>query len=124
MKVLSAIILIAVLGMALFGFLAMGNEMMTNTCLATIVHGSACASENNFGMADYHVSALKYFSTLVFPALIALLSVLTFFVVSNIFQVLPEVSFVRNFSFELKKYEQPRDRILSWLSLFELSPNR
>ena len=130
MKILAAILLVSFLGMILFGFLVMNNEMQGGAaqCLANLVQNGSCQNQSNLGIAAYHISAIKFFSTVVFPALtvssLAIFAIVEFFLKKDLLgELIARISFLAETDFQLlDNLKKPKQKIVSWLSLFELSP--
>ena len=122
MKLFLTILLIAgIAGGATVSFLTMNNH---GGCVASQAAGAVCPQSNALAYIGIHVDFLRSFSTAFLVMILAIfsgLAVLVFFSFGDNFY-LNKNFFVR----ELKKASvtnKSKDRRISWLSLFENSPN-
>lgn len=124
-------LIISFLGIGIFGFALFDHSMMTGSnvgCVASIIEGAKCPT-SIMAMTIHHFSVLQALTTTL-PStsnLILLLAYLLLISVSILlfnkslfplqFEVLPQR--IRDLTLH---YLHSRQKIASWLSLFELSP--
>jgi len=130
MKYLVLLFFISFIGIAIFGFALfdMGPNYSDN-CIASAIDGKTC-STNITDMAIHHISSFQTFTTALISPTIgwSLLLAFLFFILFSIFIFYKNILHLKlaylflrlkdlafNFFFE-------RQKIISWLSLFELSP--
>ena len=132
MKYLASLFLIvSVVAISLFGFSLFGHAMMegsNNGCVASAIDGTACPT-GIMAMTLHHVSAIQTLMTTMPPvsswllllASLLLVSVSIFLFYKNLLLPKPELlpQRLRDLSFNHLRCQQ---KIISWLSLFELSP--
>ena len=122
------LLIISFAGMGIFGFALfdMGPENGGN-CLASAIDGTEC-SANIIDSAGHHISAVKTFTETIVPSSDGLLLLLAFLFLIFIFSfhknlLYPKLEFfpqhLRNLIFNSFYSKQ---KIISWLSLLELSP--
>lgn len=128
MKLLPGILLVGFISIAVFGFMAMNDNHETG-CIATTVNGGVCPAQDPLGLANFYLSAFRYFSNAVFSGNFAsfFLAVLVSALISS--AVLSEKIFfsVKTFTSEQKRYFESflpsfRQTIVRWLALRENSP--
>ena len=133
MKYLATLLLIiSVVGMGFFGFSLFDHAMMdgSNTgCVASTIDGTVCPT-SIMGMTLHHISTLQTLTTTVMPSisswLLLLASLLLVLVSIFLFYknlLLPKLDFLPQRLQDLTLHSlYSKQRIISWLSLFELSP--
>lgn len=133
MKYLVTLLLtISFAGVGVFGFSLFNHAMMDGSnsgCVASSVDGTECPT-SIMAMTLHHVSALQALTTTVVPpiaswllllASLLLLSVSIFLFYKNL--LFPKLEFLPQRLRDLTLHSlYSKQRITSWLSLFELSP--
>ena len=133
MKYLATLLLImSFAGIGIFGFTLVNHAMMdgsNNGCVASAIDGTECPT-NIMAMASHHVSAIQTLTTtlpassnwLLLLASLLLVSVSIFLFYKDF--LLPKLEFLPQRLRELTLHSlHSKQRIISWLSLFELSPS-
>lgn len=131
MKYLATLLLItSFAGIGIFGFALVDHNMQSqdNDCVASAIDGTECPT-NIVAMTSHHVSAIQTLTTtlpassnwLLLLASLLLVSVSIFLLYKNL--LLPKLEFLPQRLRDLTLHSlYSRQRITSWLSLFELSP--
>ena len=133
MKYLATFLLImSFVGIGIFGSTLFDHAMMDGSdsgCVASALDGTACPT-SIMAMTLHHVSALQALTTTVVPpisslllllASLLLISVSIFLFYKNL--LLPKLEFLPQRLRDLTLHSlYSKQRITSWLSLFELSP--
>ena len=132
MKYLATLLLImSFVGVGIFGFALFDHAMMDGSnggCVASAIDGTECPT-NIVAMVSHHISAIQTLTTtlpassnwLLLLASLLLVSVSIFLFYKNL--LLPKLKFLPQRLRELTLHSlYSRKRIISWLSLFELSP--
>ena len=133
MKYLATLLLIvSFAGMGIFGFSLFDHAMMDGSnsgCVASAIDGTVCPT-SIMDMTLHHISVLQILSTTTVPsgsnwllllASLFLVSVLIFLFYKDL--LLPKLEFLRERLRDLILHSlQSKRRIVSWLSLLELSP--
>ena len=133
MKYLATLLLIvSFVGIGIFGFALFDHAMMDGSnsgCVASAIDGTECPT-NIMAMASHHVSAIQTLTTtlpassnwLLLLASLLLVSVSIFLFYKDL--LLPKLEFLPQRLRDLTLSSlYSRQRITSWLSLFELSPS-
>ena len=133
MKYLATLLLImSFAGIGIFGFTLVNHAMMdgsNNGCVASAIDGTECPT-NIMAMASHHVSAIQTLTTtlpassnwLLLLASLLLVSVSIFLFYKDF--LLPKLEFLPQRLRDLTLHSlYSKQRIISWLSLFELSPS-
>ena len=131
MKYIASLLLImSFVGMSIFSFAIFDHDMNSsnNSCIASIIDGTVCPMSIT-GMILHHISALKTFITTV-PSISNWLLLLVFllFIPVSIFPFYKNLLFPRAKSLSQRlrdltfNFLYSKQKIVSWLSLFELSP--
>ncbi len=133
MKYLATLLLItSIVGIGIFGFVLFEHGMMDGSnsgCVASAIDGTACPT-SIMGMTLHHISALQTLTTTVVPpisnlllllASLLLVSVSIFLFYKNLLYPKPELLRERLQDLTLHSLYS-KQKITSWLSLFELSP--
>lgn len=117
----ASILLIIYLFFAIFAIAIDDSHHSTGKCLSVTINGYACPnSADDYNLANFHIKALKTFSTSILNywifenlklADLAVAIILILKIISSRFQK----SIIRRFHIYHSSH-------LSWLSLFELSP--
>ena len=132
MKYLATLLLIvSFVGIGIFGFALFDHAMMDGSnsgCVASAIDGTECPT-NIMAMASHHVSAIQTLTTtlpassnwLLLLASLLLVSVSIFLFYKDL--LFPKLESLPQRLRELTLHSlYSRKRIISWLSLFELSP--
>ena len=133
MKQFATLLLImSFVGVGIFGSALFEHVMMdgsNNGCVASVVDGTTCPT-NIMAMTLHHVSAVQSLTTTIVPpigslllllASLLLISISIFLFYKNL--LLPKIEFLPQRLRELTLHSlYSKQRIVSWLSLFELSP--
>jgi len=132
MKYLATLLLIvSFVGIGIFGFALFDHAMMDGSnsgCVASAIDGTECPT-NIMAMASHHVSAIQTLTTtlpassnwLLLLASLLLVSVSIFLFYKDL--LLPKLEFLPQRLRDLTLHSlYSKQRITSWLSLFELSP--
>ena len=132
MKYLASLLLIiSFVGVGIFGFALfdMGPNHLSTGCVASIIDRTTCPT-SIVGMTMRHISTFQTLTTVVVSsgsnwllllASLFLVSVLIFLFYKNL--LLPKLEFLRERLQDLTlRSLQSKRRIISWLSLLELSP--
>ena len=132
MKYLATLLLIvSFVGIGIFGFALFDHAMMDGSnsgCVASAIDGTECPT-NIMAMASHHVSAIQTLTTtlpassnwLLLLASLLLVSVSIFLFYKDF--LLPKLEFLPQRLRDLTLHSlYSKQRIISWLSLFELSP--
>lgn len=131
MKTFTSLFLILILAsIALFGFAFLGHSMsdMKPDC-AFPLSGTICPNDT-IEMAVHHISTLQTFSNVVIPPIWNLILFFASLILA-IFSTFLLYKFLAYFEFEFLRerlrdlklnFFYSRQKIVSWLSLFELSP--
>jgi len=129
-RTITILIMVSFVAIAVFGFL--GIEFMTShhaPCIVSTSQGGICPEESApLGYINFHLNALRNFSTAVFASvsflILSLILVLAFAL--NLFgerMFAPEVTTPRPFGCILADFSPPLlTRLSNWLSLHENSP--
>ena len=133
MKYLATLLLImSFVGVGIFGFALFDHAMMDGSnggCVASAIDGTECPT-NIMAMTLHHVSAIQTLTTtlpassnwLLLLASLLLVSVSIFLFYKDL--LLPKLEFLPQRLRDLTLSSlYSRQRITSWLSLFELSPS-
>jgi len=132
MKYLATLLLImSFAGIGIFGFTLVNHAMMdgsNNGCVASAIDGTECPT-NIMAMASHHVSAIQTLTTtlpassnwLLLLASLLLVSVSIFLFYKDLLLPKSELLPQRLRDLSLSSLRS-RQKIVSWLSLFELSP--
>ena len=133
MKYLATLLLIvSFVGIGIFGFALFDHAMMDGSnsgCVASAIDGTECPT-NIMAMTLHHVSAIQTLTTtlpassnwLLLLASLLLVSVSIFLFYKDL--LLPKLEFLPQRLRDLTLSSlYSRQRITSWLSLFELSPS-
>ena len=133
MKYLATLLLImSFVGVGIFGFALFDHAMMDGSnggCVASAIDGTECPT-NIVAMVSHHVSAIQTLTTtlpassnwLLLLASLLLVSVSIFLFYKDL--LLPKLESLPQRLRELTLHSlYSRQRITSWLSLFELSPS-
>ena len=131
MKYLATLLLIiSFAGIGIFGFALVDHNMQSpnNDCVASSIDGTVCPT-NIVAMTSHHISAIQTLTTtlpassnwLLLIASLLLVSVSLFLFYKNL--LLPKLEFLPQRLRDLTLHSlYSKQRITSWLSLFELSP--
>lgn len=132
MKYLATLLLItSFAGIGIFGFTLVDHAMMDGSnsgCVALAVDGTDCPT-NIVAMTSHHISAIQTLTTtlpassnwLLLLASLLFVSVSIFLFYKNL--LLPKLEFLPQRLRDLTLHSlHSKQRITSWLSLFELSP--
>lgn len=131
MKYLATLLLImSFAGIGIFGFALVGHNMQSpnNDCVASAIDGTVCPT-NIMAMTSHHISAIQTLTTtlpassnwLLLIASLLLVSVSLFLFYKNL--LLPKLEFLPQRLRDLTLHSlYSRQKVTSWLSLFELSP--
>jgi len=132
MKYLATLLLIvSFVGIGIFGFALFDHAMMDGSnsgCVASAIDGTECPT-NIMAMASHHVSAIQTLTTtlpassnwLLLLASLLLVSVSIFLFYKDLLLPKSELLPQRLRDLSLSSLRS-RQKIVSWLSLFELSP--
>ena len=133
MKYLATLLLImSFVGVGIFGFALFDHAMMDGSnggCVASAIDGTECPT-NIVAMVSHHISAIQTLTTtlpassnwLLLLASLLLVSVSIFLFYKDL--LLPKLESLPQRLRELTLHSlYSRQRIISWLSLFELSPS-
>ncbi|MDP3956518.1 MAG: hypothetical protein Q8P97_00800 [bacterium] len=127
----SLILIISFVGIAIFGsaLLDMGHNHVDTGCVASTIDGMACPT-NVMNMTLHHISALQTLTRTIVPSIpdgllllasLLLVSVSMFLFYKNL--LFPKLKFLPQRLRDLTLHSLYSQRkIISWLSLFELSP--
>lgn len=125
------ILIISFAGIAIFGFtlFAHGMNSSDSNCITSPIDGTVCPT-NIAAMTLHHISSLQTLLTAVTPsisnwllllAFMLLVSVSVFFLYKNL--LFPELELLRERLRDLATdFSYSKQKIISWLSLFENSP--
>lgn len=132
MKYLASLLLIInFVGIGVFGFALFNHGMQNsnNDCVTSAVDGTVCPT-SIVGMTLHHISALQTLTTATLPPIFSwfllfaslfLISVLAFLFCKNL--LFPKLKFLpQRLEYLTLHSLYNKQRITSWLSLFELSP--
>jgi len=131
MKYLATLLLIiSFAGIGIFGFALVDHNMQSpnNDCVASAIDGTVCPT-SIMAMTSHHISAIQTLTTtlpassnwLLLIASLLLVSVSLFLFYKNL--LLPKLEFLPQRLRDLTLHSlYSKQRITSWLSLFELSP--
>jgi len=134
MKYLATLLLIvSFAGMGIFGFSLFDHAMMDGSnsgCVASAIDGTVCPT-SIMDMTLHHISALQTITTTVVPPISGLLLLLASLLLISVSillfykdQLLPKLGLLPQRLRDLTLSSlYSRQRITSWLSLFELSPS-
>jgi len=128
---LTLILLISFVGIAIFGFslFAHGMDSSGNNCITSPIDGTDCPT-SIAAMTLHHISSLQTLLTSVTPSLsnwlsllafVLLVSVSVFLLFKNLLFPKPELLRKRLRDLEVSLFCS-KQKIISWLSLFENSP--
>ena len=132
MKYLATLLLImSFAGIGIFGFALVDHNMQSpnNDCVASAIDGTECPT-NIMAMTSHHISAVQALTTtlpassnwLLLLASLLLISVSIFLCYKNL--LLPKLEFLPQRLRDLTLHSlYSRQKVTSWLSLFELSPS-
>lgn len=126
----SLVLIISVVGIALFGFAIFNHGMMAGSdggCIASSLDGTECPT-SIMDMVLHHISTFRTFLLTLAPSAASVLLLASLLVVSFIF-LSPNNLFYFRRLFLFRRDRDPsrlynQQKIISWLSLFELSPAR
>jgi hypothetical protein len=133
MKFIATLFLIAsFVGIGVFGFALFDHAMMDGSnsgCVASAIDGTACPT-SIMDMTLHHISALQTLTTTVVPPISSLLLLLASLLLVSVSvflfykdQLLPRLILLPQRLRELTLHSLfSRQKVTSWLSLFELSP--
>ena len=133
MKYLATLLLIvSFAGMGIFGFSLFDHAMMDGSnsgCVASAIDGTVCPTRI-MDMTLHHISALQTITTTVVPPISGLLLLLASLLLISVSillfykdQLLPKLGLLPQRLRDLTLHSLfSRQKITSWLSLFELSP--
>ena len=128
---LTTVLIVSFVGMGILGFAVFDHDMNSShdTCAGLSIDRAACP-ESIVGMTLHHISVLQILTTstvlagsswLLLLASLFLVSVLIFLFYKDL--LLPKLEFLRERLRDLILHSlQSKRRIISWLSLLELSP--
>lgn len=128
---LTIILIVSFVGIAIFGFtfFAYGMDSSDNNCVISPLDGTVCPTSIT-AMALHHISSLQTLIISVTPSIsnwllllifIILLSTLTILFLKNL--LFPKLKLLREHLRDLETYlSYSKQKIISWLSLFENSP--
>lgn len=131
MKYLATLLLImGFAGIGIFGFALVDHNMQSpnNDCVASAIDGTECPT-NIMAMTSHHISAIQTLTTtlpassnwLLLLASLLLISVSIFLFNKNL--LLPKLEFLPQRLRDLTLHSlYSKQKVVSWLSLFELSP--
>lgn len=131
MKYLATLLLIiSFAGIGIFGFALVDHNMQSpnNDCVASAIDGTVCPT-NIVAMTSHHISAIQTLTTtlpassnwLLLIASLLLVSVSLFLFYKNL--LLPKLEFLPQRLRDMTLHSlYSRQKVTSWLSLFELSP--
>lgn len=133
MKYLATLLLtMSLVGIGIFGFALFDHVMMDGSnsgCVASAIDGTECPT-SLMGMTLHHISAIQTLTTalpsssslLLLLASLLLISVSIFLFYKNL--LLPNLEFLPQRLQDLTLHSlYSRQKVVSWLSLFELSPS-
>ena len=127
----SLLLIMSFIGTGIFGFAIFdhGMDSPNSNCVGSAMNGTVCPT-NIVGMTLHHISALQTLATtavssgsnwLLLLATLLLVSVSIFLFYKNL--LFPKLKFLREHLQDLILLAlSSKQKILSWLSLFELSP--
>lgn len=127
----SLLLIMSFVGIGIFGFALfdMGSNHLSTGCVAPAIDGTVCPT-SIVGMTLHHISALQTLTTtavssgsnwLLLLATLLLISVSIFLFYKNL--LFPKLKFLREHLRDLILLAlSSKQKIISWLSLFELSP--
>ena len=128
---LTFILLVSFLGIAIFGFtvFAHGMDSSDNNCVTSPIDGTVCPT-SIVAMTLHHISSLQTLLTSVTPSISNLLLLLVFILLVSVsvFQLyknllFPKLDLLRERLRDLEtNLSYSKQKIISWLSLFENSP--
>ena len=128
---LTLILLISFVGIAIFGFtlFAHGMEGSDNNCVTSPIDGTSCPT-SIVAMTLHHISAIQTLLTSVTPSISNLLLLLAFMLLVSVSVFLsyknllsPKLALLRERLRDLAtNFSYSKQKIISWLSLFENSP--
>ena len=128
---LTTVLIVSFIGMGILGFAVFDHDMNSSqdTCFGFSIDKVVCP-KSIVGMTLHHISVLQILSTTTVPsgsnwllllASLFLVSVLIFLFYKDL--LLPKLEFLRERLRDLILHSlQSKRRIVSWLSLLELSP--
>lgn len=134
MKYLTTLLLImSFAGIGIFGFTLFDHASMdgsNNGCVASSIDQTECPTEI-VAMTSHHISAIQTLTTTTVPPIESLLLLLTFLVLTSVSIFLfskdllfPKLELLSQRLRDLTlRSLYSKERIMSWLSLFELSPS-
>ena len=130
-SILTLILIISFAGIAVFGFTLFSHGMSESTsgCITSPIDGTPCPT-NIVAMTLQHISALQTLTTSVMPSFSSWILLLAFillvsFSISTFYKSLfyPKLEFSHQRLRDLASNSfYSKQKITSWLSLFELSP--
>ena len=128
---LTLILLISFVGIAIFGFtlFAHGMDSSDSNCITSPIDGTSCPT-SIAAMTLHHISALQTLLTSVTPSISNLLLLLAFMllILVSVFLshkniLFPKLDLLRERLRDLAtNFSYSKQKIISWLSLFENSP--
>lgn len=125
-KFLVKLLLVGFIGIAVFGFLAMGHSAdFKGKCLASVVNRSICPV-NMADAVNFYLSAFKSFSLAVLSFGLNLMALAAVFAAVLCFVIFSPLFNFNSFSFSKSVFAAPANikrNFLRWLSLHEQSPN-
>jgi len=130
-SILTLILIISFVGIVVFGFTLFSHGMSESTsgCITSPIDGTPCPT-NIVAMTLQHISALQTLTTSVMPSFSSWILLLAFillvsFSISTFYKSLfyPKLEFSHQRLRDLASNSfYSKQKITSWLSLFELSP--
>ncbi|MFZ3011422.1 MAG: hypothetical protein WA060_00250 [Minisyncoccia bacterium] len=131
-RLLTFILIVSFVGIAFFGFtvFAHGMNSSDNNCVTSPIDGTVCPT-SIVAMTLHHISSLQTLLTSVTPSMSSLLMLLAFILLVSvsIFQLyknllFPKLELLRKRLHDLEtNLSYSKQKIISWLSLFENSPS-
>ena len=128
---LTFILLVSFVGIAIFGFtlFTYGIDGSDNDCITSPIDGTACPT-SIAAMTLHHISSLQTLITSVTPSISNWLLLLAFLLLISVSVFLsyknflfPKLEFLRERLRDLAtNFSYSKQKIISWLSLFENSP--
>lgn len=133
MKYLSVLLIMSFTGISIFGFFLFDYAMMNDSgggCMASVINRTECPA-STMGMTLHHIASVQTLTTTVVPSISGwfLLLASVFLISVSIFLFYKKLLFpklellpqrLRDLMLDSLHSQQ---KIISWLSLFELSPS-
>ena len=130
-NIASLLLILSILGIGVFSFSFIDHSMQDSdkNCASTVMGKTVCPT-NIAAMTSHHISTIQALTTAVlsdsFTLVLSMSLILTLASVFLLYKILPLVRF-RLLSRRLRDldliFSYSRQRVTSWLSLFELSPS-